>query len=205
VAYSGLSGAATAAHIHGLTNTTGSAGVDVSLVPFNGGSFGTSGSLSGSVRLTPAQVTGLLRGLTYINFHTTANPGGELRGQIAPVAMKATLNGNHERPTPVVTTGFGSGTFALVRDQLGLAVTYRSLTDTAGAAHIHGPAGVNGSASVLVNLAPFNGGAYGASGGLSGTVPLTFGQLGNVVDGQTYINFHTAANGSGEIRGQIAR
>lgn len=174
-------------------------------MPFNGGSFGTSGSLSGSVRLTPAQVTGLLRGLTYINFHTTANPGGELRGQIAPVAMKATLNGNHERPTPVVTTGFGSGTFALVRDQLGLAVTYRSLTDTAGAAHIHGPAGVNGSASVLVNLAPFNGGAYGASGGLSGTVPLTFGQLGNVVDGQTYINFHTAANGSGEIRGQIAR
>ena len=43
------------------------------------------------------------------------------------------------------------------------------------------------------------------SGGLSGSVPLTVNNLLNVIDGQTYINFHTAINPGGEIRGQLMR
>jgi hypothetical protein len=54
----------------------------VSLAPFNGGGFGASGTLSGSVLLTVAQRNALLAGQTYVNFHTSANSAGELRGQI---------------------------------------------------------------------------------------------------------------------------
>jgi hypothetical protein len=43
---------------------------------------GTSGSVSGGGTLTPAQITGMLNGQTYVNIHTSNNGGGELRGQI---------------------------------------------------------------------------------------------------------------------------
>jgi len=203
--YSGLSGPATASHIHGYTNSAGDATVLINLGPFNGGAYGASGALSGSLVLTPAQRNGLLGGQTYVNFHTTANPGGEMRGQIAPVLMTATLSGANEGFTPVATPGTGSGTFALVRDQLGLNVTYSGLLSPATASHIHGPAGFFQSAGVLVPLDPYNGGAYGSSGSLVGTAPLSVSSLLNVIDGSTYVNFHTTNNPPGEIRGQIMR
>jgi glucose/arabinose dehydrogenase len=204
VVYSGLSGPATGAHIHGPINSSTNAPVMVNLAPFNGGAFGASGTLSGSVVLSTPQRNALMGGLTYVNVHTAANGGGEIRGQVAPVSMSAGLNGVNERPA-VTTPGTGLGTFALVRDQLALAVAYQSLTGLAQAAHIHGPAGFTGSTNVLVNLAPFNGGAFGASGKLSGVAPLTTDQLLHVIDGLTYINLHTIANGGGEIRGHIMR
>ena len=205
VVYGGLSGPATASHIHGYTNTTADAGVLINLAPFNGGGYGASGALSGSVLLTPAQRNGLLSGQTYVNFHTTAKPGGEMRGQIAPVAMSASLSGVNEGFVPVITPGTGSGSFALVRDQLSLNVTYNGLLSPATASHIHGPAGFLGSAGVLVPLNPYSGGSYGSAGALSGTAPLSVSQLLNVIDGLTYINFHTTNNPGGEIRGQVIR
>jgi hypothetical protein len=61
------------------------------------------------------------------------------------------------------------------------------------------------SAGVLVNLSPLNGGAYGASGSLFGELILTPQHLAHVMDGLTYVNFHTMMNPDGEIRGQIVR
>lgn len=203
--YGGLSGPATAAHIHGPTNTTGNAAVLVDLAPLNGGAFGASGTLSGSLNLTAAQRDAVLNGQTYVNFHTTANPAGEMRGQIAPVVMTATLSGNNERNTPVLTPGLGTGVFALVRDQLALVVAYGGLLSPATMSHIHGPAGLTANAGVLVDLAPFNGGVFGSSGALSGVASLTVSNLLSVIDGSTYVNLHTTNNPSGEIRGQILR
>ncbi len=205
IQYNGLSAAASGAHIHGPANTTASSGVLVDLAPFNGGAFGTSGTTSGSVLLNTAQRNAVLSGLTYLNFHTANNPSGELRGQIAPVAMTATLSGNNERTTPVSTPGAGSGTFALIRNQLALAVTYQGLLSSATASHIHGPAGFTGNGSVLVDVAPFNGGGFDAAGQLSGIAELPYAALLNVIDGQTYVNFHTTNNPSGEIRGHLMR
>ena len=203
--YSGLSGPATASHIHGYTNTSGDASVLINFAPFNGGAYGASGAVSGSVLLTPAQRNGLLSGQTYVNFHTAAKPGGEMRGQIAPVSMFAALSGNNERNTAVATPATASGSFALVRDQLALVVAYGGLLSPATASHIHGPAAFLGNAGVLVDLAPYNGGAYGAAGALAGTVPLSVSQLLNVIDVQTYVNFHTTNNLAGEMRGHILR
>jgi hypothetical protein len=37
---------------------------------------------SGSGTLSAANMAGLLAGQTYLNVHTAANPGGEIRGQV---------------------------------------------------------------------------------------------------------------------------
>jgi len=77
VTYSGLTGDAVAAHIHGPALPGSNAGVEVPLT------VGPS-PITGSAVLTAAQVTDLSTGKTYINIHTSANKGGEVRGQIRP-------------------------------------------------------------------------------------------------------------------------
>ena len=59
-------------------------GVLVGLGAFNGGAWGTNGTLSGTVTLNPDHLAALIDGLTYINVHSAANTGGEIRGQILP-------------------------------------------------------------------------------------------------------------------------
>ncbi|MBL9135805.1 MAG: CHRD domain-containing protein [Verrucomicrobiales bacterium] len=205
VRYGGLSGAATLAHIHGPADAATAAGVMVDLAPFNGGAFGVSGTLAGSVVLTAEQKAAVLAGRTYVNIHTAANRPGEIRGQVQPALMTASLSGENERPTPVVTGGKGTGHFVVVADRLWFNVTYRGLSGPATLAHIHGPADVNSSTGVLVDLAPFNGGAFGASGSLAGSLSLNPASAAALVDGLTYVNVHTDANKPGEIRGQILR
>jgi hypothetical protein len=74
--YTGLSGPATAAHFHGPAEADKNAGVAVAIP-----NAGTS-PVSGSATLTDAQAADLVAGKYYINIHTAANPGGEIRGQV---------------------------------------------------------------------------------------------------------------------------
>src|SRR5580704_17301161 len=74
--YSGLSGPATAAHFHGPAEPGKGAGVAVAIPG------ATSSPSEGSAVLTDAQAADLIAGKYYINVHTEANPGGELRGQV---------------------------------------------------------------------------------------------------------------------------
>lgn len=76
VTYTGLSDTPKAAHIHGPASATSNAGV---AVPF---AVGPS-PFSGSVSLTDAQLADLLAGRDYVNVHTPAHPGGEIRGMLA--------------------------------------------------------------------------------------------------------------------------
>ena len=117
----------------------------------------------------------------------------------------AHLSGANERPSSNTSPGSGLGVLVIAGDTLSFVVTYAGLTETATGAHIHGPSGLFGTEGVLVSLEPYNGGSFGSSGALSGMVLLTIDQLGNIVDGQTYINIHTATHPDGEIRGQILR
>jgi hypothetical protein len=79
ISYSGLTGDATAAHIHGPAAAGANAGVVVNLAP-----TGIKNPLEGSATLTDAQVADLMAGKDYVNIHTAQNKGGEVRGQIAP-------------------------------------------------------------------------------------------------------------------------
>jgi hypothetical protein len=74
--YSGLSGPATAAHFHGPAEPGKNAGVAVAIPN------ATTSPNEGSATLTDAQAADLLAGKYYVNVHTAANPGGEIRGQV---------------------------------------------------------------------------------------------------------------------------
>jgi hypothetical protein len=74
--YSGLTGPATAAHFHGPAEAGKNAGVAVAIPN------AISSPVEGSATLTDAQAADLLAGKYYVNVHTAANPGGEIRGQV---------------------------------------------------------------------------------------------------------------------------
>jgi hypothetical protein len=76
VRYSGLSGPVTAAHIHGPAEAGANAGV---VVPFGGK---LTSPIRGSATLTDEQAADLAAGKYYVNLHTDANKGGEVRGQL---------------------------------------------------------------------------------------------------------------------------
>lgn len=75
VTYSGLTGPATMAHFHGPAEAGKNAAV---VIPFKDAASGAEGSAT----LTDAQAADLMAGKMYINVHTEANKGGEIRGQV---------------------------------------------------------------------------------------------------------------------------
>jgi hypothetical protein len=82
--FTGLSGPATAAHIHGPAEAGKNAGVIVAMSQ-NGVPFAS--PFQGSMKLADdkaaALASALAAGQAYVNIHTAANPGGEIRGQLA--------------------------------------------------------------------------------------------------------------------------
>ena len=81
VNYSGLTGDATMAHIHGTAPKGTNAGVKKDLTPVLKKS--ASGSFVDSVQIgDQIREDSLLSGMYYFNIHTKKNPGGEIRAQI---------------------------------------------------------------------------------------------------------------------------
>ena len=74
--YSGLTGPVTAAHFHGPAEPGKNAGVAVAIPN------ASTSPVEGSATLTDAQAADLEAGKYYVNIHTAANPGGEIRGQV---------------------------------------------------------------------------------------------------------------------------
>jgi hypothetical protein len=75
VTFSGLSGPAIGAHLHGPGEPGKNAGI---VLPFN---FVLS-PIKLSATLTDTQAADLIAGKWYVNIHTQLNPGGEIRGQL---------------------------------------------------------------------------------------------------------------------------
>ena len=77
VMFNGLTGPATAGHIHGPAPVGANAGV---VIPFAGNL--NAQPVMGEMTVTPAQYADMAAGLYYVNIHTARFPGGEIRGQL---------------------------------------------------------------------------------------------------------------------------
>jgi hypothetical protein len=83
ITYTGLSGPVMMAHMHGPAAAGANGGVQLWLTK-KGGTVKS--PIKGAATLTAAQATQFEAGQWYINLHTHAHPGGEIRGQVTPPA-----------------------------------------------------------------------------------------------------------------------
>lgn len=153
--------------------------------------------------LTPQLIQEFLAGRIYVNVHTPANTGGEIRGQLVNVGLQASLDGNQEVP-PVTTNATGTASLELSADRTSLKydVTVCDLSGQINVAHFHNaPAGVGGNP---IKTITFSGNtASGIWSASDATQPLTSDLLTALLNGGLYVNVHTPANSGGEIRGQV--
>jgi hypothetical protein len=180
----------TVAHIHEGPIGTASPVI----IPLTKGDAGTWTVPDGTM-LSPSQLESLKNGNLYVNVHTTANPNGEIRGQIGRQVFFASLIGAQETPpTGSAATGTGVFVFDPATSTMSGSVTSTGVAGTASHIHI---AAVGQSAGVAI---PFTGGPSNYT--MPSTV-LTDAQVTSLNAGNFYANIHSAANPGGEIRGQL--
>ena len=152
--------------------------------------------------ISPSNLDALASGEWYLNVHTTANPNGEVRGQIVPdttAVVTFSLSGSQSVPA-VDTMAMGSG-YALF-DTTNNSVSLVAVTtlENATMAHIHsGFAGENGDVVVTLVESETTAGVWMTDG----SVALDEATAAQLLAGGHYVNIHSEAFASGEIRGQI--
>lgn len=181
---------ATAAHIH-----EGAVGVNapiiVELVQSSPGTW----SVPDGIALTASQVASFKSGNLYVNVHTSANPNGEIRGQVGRMVFFATLTGTQEVPA---SGSAASGTGRWVFDPATKTISGTEVVSgmDATVSHFH-IAAAGSTAGVAIG---FTGGP--STWNLAPTV-LTDAQVTSLLAGNFYANAHSARNPGGEIRGQV--
>ncbi|HEX5213469.1 MAG TPA: CHRD domain-containing protein [Pseudolabrys sp.] len=117
----------------------------------------------------------------------------------ATMTFKATMTGKNEVPANTTAgTGEVTATYDTATKKLTWKGTYSGLTGAATAAHLHGPASEGKNAGVMVPISP-------TTSPLEGSATLNDAQAKALMDGEMYVNIHTAANKGGEIRGQLKK
>lgn len=158
------------------------------------------GVFSGSASLTPAQAAALAAAGMYLEVRTTANPGGEIRGQIVlPVTSRfvAEPSGSEAVP-PTSSAAWGAGVVAVLHEpenRIAYTVATGSLVGTTAVRFHQAAIGTNGP--VIATL----GGTGSYFAGV--TDRLTAAQVAAWQANGVYVNFETAAFPGGEIRGQL--
>ncbi len=205
VTVNGLSGTLNAGHFHNAA--AGVAGGVVKTLTFvNNNATGTWSSTDANQPLTDSLMSEFLNGRLYVNVHTTANGGGEIRGQVllsTSMGFAAKLDSAQEIPAPTgAVSGRGTAAITLGTNGLTYDATVTGLSGTLNSGHFHNAAaGVAGG--VVKTLTFTNNTTSGTWKGSDGTQPLTDVLLRELVHGRLYMNVHTTANGGGEIRGQV--
>lgn len=202
VVATGLSGAITDAHFHqGLPGANG--GVIQSLLTYVSGNV-----IEGELTPNATVLAALASGQVYINIHTAANPGGEIRGQLVRqvrhLGHDARLDG--AQMVPAVTTtakavayGRLNATFDTL--QVFLAHTGLSAAPTSLTVFAKGLGQANTAADLLTTVS-----LVGAPPALSVTFTNLSPALVNLfLTGDVNLVLNTNANPNGEIRGQVYR
>jgi len=112
----------------------------------------------------------------------------------------AYLTGAQEVPA-VVTSASGFARIVVNESTMTInyTIVYNNLQGTWSASHIHAPAALGANAGVAIN---FPGGS-GNSGTITGSTAITATQISQIRAHQGYVNVHSSAFPTGELRGQL--
>jgi hypothetical protein len=174
--------------------------------------FRTGNVISGEITPTAAFLTAFEAGNIYVNVHTAANPGGEIRGQVTRddgyMNMDVRLtSSNVVPPVPTAASGVAivRGTYTL--DTLYVFATFANLSSAVTDVRLNAaPLGVANSAATNIsnNLAPL------IQNDFLGVqlIPPTGSAnalINSILSGDVNLQISTATNPNGELRGQIYR
>jgi hypothetical protein len=148
----------------------------------------------GVINFDPALIRLLENGGLYVNVHTPAFPGGEIRGQIyGPILFEARMTPNQETP-PANNTFAGTALVLLNDGQNGLMYAISHTVASPTVAHIHrGPLGTAGPIVYPLDAADRAKGAFG----------FASSDLKDLFTGGLYVNIHNGTFPAGAIRGQL--
>ena len=188
----------TVAHIHrGAADEIGPP-----ILPFDS----PASPMKGNFSVTAGDVSDLFAGLLYVNVHSDAYPGGEIRGQIGPPSDSGVyleLDGSQAVP-PVTTDASGACMTSLNPLNTVFDIACTNDVENITAAHIHrGAAGENGP-PVFTLAASTTMISEVTAADLGGAAEFQ-GFLDDLWWGNLYVNVHSTAHPDGEIRGQIGR
>jgi hypothetical protein len=119
----------------------------------------------------------------------------------APISFTVALTGAQQSPA-VQTTGTGTAslTYDPTTHVVTWSVSYSGLSGPVTMGHFHGPAaaGANGPPTIWLTKQ-----GTPADNPIKGEATLTADQAQQFTGGMWYINLHTQAHPSGEVRGQV--
>jgi len=208
----GINSEFTAMHLHAPAGVGQNAGPVFTLTDrvddLRGGTYSVGNACMPTTDLI---TTALANGQSYLNFHTTEFPSGEVRGQMMgaisqgeTIVMEAYLSSDF---LPHGSPAAGRVEIQIINMETVclLEMYIWNIESEFQALHIHGPAEVDQNAGVLIPLTDFvtswdDDAVYGTTFVCVSASPPT---VDAILSGQTYINFHTSAFPGGEIRGQI--
>lgn len=181
---------------------------DPTLMHIHGGAAGENGPVAFDLHdpvspveavwsgMTATDVADLLAGRLYVNVHAGGRPAGEIRGQILPRTVdnfSFVANAAQEVP-PTDSTATGNCSADLSDDAQSLFVQCSHNVAAVIDNHLHAaPPGVDGPPVFH----------YPVTNPFSGTTPLTPRLIADFAAGFLYVNIHSPAYETGEIRGQL--
>jgi hypothetical protein len=201
IVFDGLSGPIMGAHLH--LNVAGQNGAVVEDLT----TYVMGNRIMGSVNPT-AYLNALMSDSIYINVHTAANMNGEVRSQlmVKPWLHLDAMLDTAQETTPVMGgNGMGAAAISInyTFDTLWYHVQANALSGPIQDAHFH-KGGLNTAGNVLLGIPSANINGNTISGYVAAPV-LSDSFIHFLMEGNVYLNLHTATNGSGEIRGQVYR
>lgn len=148
----------------------------------------------------------------YYNIHTTGYPMGEIRAQILPqsnTVVHALAEPAQARPGGVVTDATGALLVELYNGRMTASGSFEELQGylpmaaMGSGSHLHaGIPGMTGPVIYSLNTAAAQGDASGVFAAADNTFDVSSTALDSLTDRAFYLNIHSDAAPSGEIRGQ---
>jgi mono/diheme cytochrome c family protein len=157
--------------------------------------------VTGSV-LTAEQIADLLVGRLYVNVHSAAYPAGEIRAQLRPDNVKVVFTAlSGAAVVPAVNTSAGGVAATTIDSAAATATVHLNISvNDATEAHVHAAAAGANSANTLLALQKDSVNMTHWSIELQS---ITAANIAEFENNGWYVDIHTPANPSGELRGQI--